>query len=143
MPLSATATAPAGSRPRRRSAVSKRGRERAQVAVVDPDERRASGGSAIHLVSGVGLDQDVETELERRGEQVAQHAIVQGMATISSTASAPHARASATWYGSKMKSLRSNGNVHGGADRLEIARGCPWKWRSSVSTEIAAAPQAA
>ena len=41
-------------------------------------------------------------------------------ATMSSTRSAPAARASNTWYGVAMKSLRSTGSADRSANRLEV-----------------------
>ena len=55
---------------------------------------------------------------------------------MSSTRSAPAARASNTWYGVAMKSLRSTGSVDCGAHRLEVGE-APLNRRPSVSTLIA------
>ena len=61
------------------------------------------------------------------------------METISSTASAPAARDSQSCHSSIVKSLRSNGTVT--RARMAASRSrWPWKYFSSVSTEMASAP---
>ena len=60
-------------------------------------------------------------------------------ATMSSTASAPAARASNSWYSSTTKSLRSSGTSTAARTACRCAR-APSKNVGSVSTEIAAAP---
>src|SRR3989454_216947 len=58
------------------------------------------------------------------------------IAMIRSTASAPAARASQSWYSSIVKSLRSSGTST--APRIRPSRSrLPWKYFSSVRTEIA------
>ena len=100
--------------------------ERAQIAVVDADEelrpQRAARSSSPRRMD---LDQGVEAERCRlRRQQLAQRASSEDRA-ISSTASAPKARASWSWYGSRTKSLRSSGSSDHAPDRLEIRRGFP------------------
>ena len=58
---------------------------------------------------------------------------------MSSTRSAPCARASHTWYGVTTKSLRSTG-MSTRARTASRSASEPWKRRSSVSTEMTAAP---
>ncbi len=72
------------------------GLEALQIAIVDADELRAGRERALELRLVVHLDQRVEAESARVGEQRAS-AASESAATISSTASAPAARASSTW----------------------------------------------
>src|SRR5881628_1160346 len=59
--------------------------------------------------------------------------------TIRSTASAPAARDSQSWYSSIVKSLRKSGTSTAARTRRRSSR-LPWKYFSSVRTEIAWAP---
>ena len=95
--------------------------EGAQVAVVDADQRRLAACSARSSSSRVvHFDQHRHAELARDALRARAICASSSAATISRMQSAPIARASYTWYGSIMKSLRSTGSVAGGARLLQV-----------------------
>ncbi len=71
--------------------------ERREVAGVDADQARADRRGTVHLLGGVRLDERRHAELERERVQPREALIARGAATMSSTRSAPAARASNTW----------------------------------------------
>ncbi len=101
----------------------------------------ASDWSARSSCSRVWTSTSAVISSSRPSATSSRNTSARSTAAIRRKASAPAARASYTWYGSKRKSFRRSGSC----TRRRIAVRCsrlPSKKRSSVRTEIAAAPAA-
>ena len=114
-PLSATVTTPAGSTGREPPGHVERHVEGSQVAVVDADDVRSGVQGLLQLGFVVDLDQHFQIERAGSSHQswrpgpLGPGVEYSNAATISSTASAPAARASKSWYSVTMKSFRRIG----------------------------------
>ena len=87
--------------------------------LLTPTICRAGVNRALELPGVVHFDEGGEPQDRAFAEQLGERPVVSAP-TISSTASAPAATASASWYSSTMKSLRSSGDVDGRAHRREM-----------------------
>src|SRR5580658_506350 len=138
MPLSATRTAESGScaasSQARSSETSKVRRSRLFTPTHSHSSGRARWSSAASCTS-----QRTSRSQRRASSRSVRSSASVSAATISRMASAPLARASMTWKGSTMKSLRRQGIVVA-ADALRRFSREPWKNFSSVRTESTAAP---
>ena len=108
-PLSATRTRADGDDRRHAMRGLDRHRERLQVAVVDADDGRRRRPWRAALRPRRALRSARRCRRLRRVASRRTSAGCSSAATISSTADAPASAASAIWYSSTMKSLRSNG----------------------------------
>ena len=140
MPLSPTTTRSSGTRGASRSADLERGDEGLEVAVIDADERRFEPERTLELGVVVHLEQHVHAE-PIAAASISAAAPSSSAAMMMRMQSAPIARASATWYGSYMKSLRSTGRSVA-ARAATRNSGEPWNEGPSVRTERQAAPPA-
>jgi len=85
-----------------------------------PDDARAGIQGAARLVLGVHLDQRGHAQRTRTRSRSPVSVFWSSAATISSTTSAPCARASCTWYDPTTKSLRRQGNRHDARNRIQV-----------------------
>ena len=108
-PDSAIRTMPSGISGASRAKVVRIDLEGLQIAGVDPDDGGPGVDRTPHLVGVVHLDQRGQPDRSGPLDQRDQLAGRSSAATISSTRSAPAARASNNWYAVTMKSLRSTG----------------------------------
>src|SRR5436309_10152137 len=140
-PLSATTSVPAGARGTRRSAVA---RETSKVARSRLFTPTSVAPSAAARPSSASVCTSTRTSRPAAAAAAIRSAPCPAptAATISSTASAPKARASSIWYGSIRKSLRRQGSPEA-ARAATRCSSAPPKNGPSVSTESAAAPAAA
>ena len=120
MPLSAITTRSRGARATSSSCAARSIANVAEVARVDPDDRRVERDRARELVRVVRLDERVEPERVGRAHQLARRARRRGRAGCSSAASAPASRASRRCSGVEKKPLASSGSVGGRARRAQV-----------------------
>ena len=96
IPLSLTAVTPFGMRAMSSSDTSRSTVERPEIAVVDADDGGAGVDRDRQLVAAVHFDERVETEVAGFADQSRELGRLTAPPTISSTASAPAARASSS-----------------------------------------------
>ena len=120
MPLSVTTSRSGGNARQQVERRLERDLERAQVAVVDADQRRRRAQARGRARPRRALRPAPPCRARARAPRSAASCASSSAATISRIASAPSARASAIWYSSTMKSLRSTGSAHARARRRQI-----------------------
>src|SRR5947199_9177554 len=140
-PLSATTSAPAGARGARRSSVARETAKVARSRLLIPTR---VAPSAAARPSSASVCTSTRTSRPAAAPAAIRSAPCPAptAATISSTASAPKARASSIWYEAISKSLRRQGSPEA-ARAATRCSSAPPKNGPSVSTESAAAPAAA
>ncbi len=140
-PLSATAITSSPSSGRTRSAVPRSTsnvvRSRLFTPMIEAPAARARRAS-----SAVCASTKAAIPVSATSSSSPPSAASSRIATISSTMSAPAARACHTWAGVRMKSLRSTGSSTAARTAARSSSEPP-KWSGSVSTEMAAAPPSA